>query len=40
MIALKLFWSFFTIGLGAYGGGIVTIPLIEHEIVTVNGCLS
>lgn len=40
MIALKLFWSFFTIGLGAYGGGIVTIPLIEHEVVTVNGWLS
>lgn len=31
---IKLFVSFFLIGLGAYGGGLVTIPLIQHEIVT------
>ena len=29
-----LFKSFALIGLGAYGGGLVTIPLITHEIVT------
>lgn len=26
--------SFVLIGLGAYGGGLVAIPLIQHEIVT------
>lgn len=30
---LQLFRSFLLIGLGAYGGGLVTIPLIQHEIV-------
>ena len=29
----KLFVSFALIGLGAYGGGLVTIPLIQHELV-------
>lgn len=32
-IILELFASFFQVGLGAYGGGTVTIPLILHEIV-------
>lgn len=32
-IALQLFRSFLLIGMGAYGGGLVTIPLIQHEIV-------
>jgi chromate transporter len=30
---IQLFKSFFIIGAGAYGGGLVTIPLIHHEIV-------
>jgi chromate transporter len=30
---IKLFISFILIGLGAYGGGLVTIPLIQHELV-------
>ena len=30
---IKLFMSFALIGLGAYGGGLVTIPLIQHELV-------
>ncbi|MFO7896311.1 MAG: chromate transporter [Candidatus Cloacimonadales bacterium] len=30
---IQLFKSFFLIGLGAYGGGLVIIPLIQHEIV-------
>ena len=30
---IKLFISFMLIGLGAYGGGLVTIPLIQHELV-------
>ncbi|OHB64761.1 MAG: hypothetical protein A2Y76_15725 [Planctomycetes bacterium RBG_13_60_9] len=29
----RLFISFALIGLAAYGGGLVTIPLIQHEIV-------
>jgi chromate transporter len=29
----KLFMSFALIGLGAYGGGLVTIPLIQYELV-------
>jgi len=30
---LRLFTSFALIGLGAYGGGLVTIPLIQRELV-------
>jgi len=30
---IKLFISFMLIGLGAFGGGLVTIPLIQHELV-------
>lgn len=37
---LQLFASFTLIGLGAYGGGLVTIPLIQHEVVTVRGWLA
>jgi chromate transporter len=29
----RLFMSFTLISLGAYGGGLVTIPLIQHELV-------
>jgi chromate transporter len=29
----KVFVSFMLIGLGAYGGGLVTIPFIQHELV-------
>jgi len=29
----EIFISFLIIGIGAYGGGLVTIPLIQHEIV-------
>jgi len=32
-ILVQLFLSFILIGLGAYGGGLVTIPLIQHELV-------
>jgi chromate transporter len=32
-ILIELFCSFVVIGLGAYGGGLVTIPLIQHELV-------
>lgn len=30
---IPLLISFMVIGLGAYGGGLVTIPLIQHELV-------
>jgi len=40
VIALSLFWSFFVIGAAAFGGGIVTIPMIEYELVTVRGWIS
>ena len=37
---LQLFVSFITVGLGAYGGGLVTVPLIQHEVVAVRGWLA
>jgi chromate transporter len=32
-LLIKLCISFMLVGLGAYGGGLVTIPLIQHELV-------
>jgi chromate transporter len=40
MILLSLFISFFLIGIGAYGGGMVAISLIYHEIVAVHSWLT
>lgn len=37
---VEIFISFFLIGLGAYGGGIVAIPLIEQEIVIKHAWLT
>ena len=37
---LQLIRSFMLVGLGAYGGGLVTIPLIQHEIVIVQAWLA
>ena len=37
---IELFWSFVLIGLGAYGGGLVTIPLIQHELVVTRNWLT
>ena len=39
-ILFHLFASFFLIGISAYGGGIATIALIQHEIVSVHGWLT
>jgi len=39
-ILLNLALSFARIGLGAFGGGISTIPLIEHELVLQTGWLT
>ena len=35
-----LFLSFSLIGIGAYGGGLVTLPLIQHELVDHRHWLS
>ena len=37
---LKLFISFFKIGLFGFGGGYAALPLIQEEVVNVNGWLS
>jgi len=37
---VQLFLSFLLIGIGAYGGGLLTIPLIQHEIGVQQGWLS
>lgn len=33
----SLFLSFATIGIGAYGGGLISIPLIQHEVIYKRG---
>lgn len=40
MIYLRLFLSMFQIGLFSVGGGYVAIPLIQHQIVELNGWLT
>jgi len=40
MIYLKLFWSFFQIGLFSFGGGYAAMPLIRNQVVSINGWLS
>lgn len=40
MIYLKLFWSFFQIGLFSIGGGYAAMPLIEQQTVNINGWLT
>lgn len=40
MIYLKLFWSFFQIGLFSIGGGYASLPLIENQVVHANGWLT
>lgn len=40
MIYLQLFWSFFQIGLLSFGGGYVTTPLIQHQVVDLHHWLS
>ena len=34
---LKLFWSFFKIGLFTFGGGYAMVPLIEREVIDRRG---
>ena len=40
MIYLRLFWSFFMIGLFSFGGGYAALPLIQRQVVELNGWLS
>lgn len=40
MIFLKLFWSFFQIGLFSIGGGYAAMPLIQNQVVTIHNWLS
>lgn len=40
MIYLKLFWSFFQIGLFSIGGGYAAMPLIQTQIVEINQWLT
>lgn len=40
MMLLKLFWSFFQIGLFSIGGGYAAMPIIQHQVVELNGWLT
>lgn len=40
MVYLKLFWSFFQIGLFSVGGGYAAMPLIRHQVVELNNWLT
>lgn len=40
MILLKLFWSFFQIGLFSIGGGYAALPLIQSQVVNINHWMS
>jgi len=40
MIYVKLFWSFFQIGLLSIGGGYAAMPLIQNQVVDIHGWLS
>ena len=40
MIFIKLFWSFFQVGLFSFGGGYATLPLIHNQAVDINKWLT
>lgn len=40
MAYFALFWSFFQIGLFSIGGGYAAMPLIQEQVVEINGWLS
>lgn len=40
MIYIKIFWSFFQIGLFSIGGGYAALPLIENQVIEVHKWLS
>lgn len=40
MIYLQLFFSFLQIGAFSFGGGYAAMPLIQHQVVELNGWLT
>lgn len=40
MIFLKLFWSFFQIGMFSIGGGMAAMPLIQNQVVNLHHWLT
>ncbi|NLX75986.1 MAG: chromate transporter [Clostridiaceae bacterium] len=40
MILIKLFWSFFQIGLFSIGGGLASIPLLQNQVVNIHSWLT
>jgi chromate transporter len=40
LILIKLFWSFFQIGMFSFGGGMASIPLIQNQVVNVHHWLT
>ncbi len=40
MILLQLFWSFVQIGLYSFGGGYAALPLVQEQVVNINGWLT
>ena len=39
-LLLKLFWSFFQIGLLSIGGGYAAMPLIQEQVITINNWMT
>ena len=39
MTLLTLYWSFFQVGLFAFGGGLAALPLIREQVVVTHGWL-
>lgn len=40
LVYLKLFWSFFQVGLFSFGGGYAALPLIEEQVIHQNNWLT
>ncbi len=40
MIYLRLFWCLFQVGICSIGGGYVALPLIQRQVVELNGWLT
>ena len=40
MILLRLFWSFFQVGLFSIGGGYAALPLIQEQVIAQNGWMT
>jgi len=40
MMQLRLYWSFFIVGLFSFGGGYAALPLIQEQVVRSNSWLT